>query len=184
MARKSPTTLPPGKFLGKYVSLMEKAHAAEQRRRFGNLMALLELLDKEYKPPPMTMSGGFWKEVEQWWPFVVLRQAAEDGDSEGCKRLLYSFLSELNVQLPKDVLIPFRWKHGRPSETEAIYEAWIARGRPTTTWKVCDELAKIFYAGDFAKAKSDPKLRKNLRDRIRATLLRHRLIATKSIPIS
>ena len=26
-----------------------------------------------------------------------------------------------------------------------IYEAWIAKGRPVTTGRVCDDLAKTFY---------------------------------------
>jgi hypothetical protein len=46
-----------------------------------------------------------------------------------------------DVRLPKDVLIPFRWKNGRPNETEEIYEAWIAKGRPATSWRVCDDLS-------------------------------------------
>ena len=114
----------------------------------------------------------------------MLRQAAEEGDSEGCKRLLYFFLSELDVRLPKGVLIPFRGKRGRPNKTEGIYEAWIAKDRPAPSWRVCDDLAKTFYAAEFAQAKSNPNLRKKLRDRVRATILRHALAATKSAPIS
>jgi hypothetical protein len=166
---------------------MEKAHAAEARRLYPNVAALIELLDKgEDEPPRMITSGPFWEEVEQWWPIRLLREAAEEGDSEGCKRLLYFFLSELGVRLPKGVLIPFRGKRGRPNKTEGIYEAWIAKGRPATTGRVCDDLAKTFYAAEFAQAKANPNLRKKLRDRVRSTIVRHRLAldATKSPSIS
>jgi hypothetical protein len=132
----------------------------------------------------MITSGADWEEVAQWWPIRLLREAAEEGDSEGCKRLLAFFLSELGVRLPKGVLIPFQWKRGRPNETEEIYKAWIAKGRPAPSWRVCDELAKAFYAAEFAEAKSNSNLGKKLRDRVHATLLRHELAATKSAPIS
>jgi hypothetical protein len=92
----------------------------------------------------------------------------------------------MNVWLPKGVLIPFRWKRGRPNETERIYEAWIAKGRPATNWRVCDDLARAFYVDEFAQARSSPILRKRLRDRIRGTIQRHQLLeaATKSASIS
>ena len=185
MAKKSPTTLPIRKFFGKYANAIEKAPAAEERRLYPNVAALIELIEKgEHEPPRMTTSGAVWEEVKQWWPIRVLREAAEEGDSEGYKTLLHWFLSELGVRLPKGVLIPFRGKPGRPNKTEGIYEAWIAKGRPATTGRVCDDLAKTFYADEFAQAKSNPNLRKKLRDRVRATILRHALAATKSAPIS
>jgi hypothetical protein len=127
-----------------------------------------------------------WKEVADWWPVRLLQDAAAEGDSEGCKRILHYFLTSLGVQLPQGVLVPFRWKRGRPNETEGIYEAWIAKGQPAPAWRVCDDLAKTFYGDEFARAKSNPSLRKRLRDRVRATILRHQLAlaATKSAPIS
>jgi hypothetical protein len=121
----------------------------------------------------LVTTGAYWEEVSQWWPFRLVREAAEAGDREGCKRLLSFFLTQLGVFLPEGVLIPFRWKRGRPNETERIYEAWISNGRLAMTWRVCDELAKTFYAEEFAQARSNGALRKKLRDRVRATLLRH-----------
>jgi len=46
-------------------------------------------------------------------------------------------------QLPKGVLVPFRWKRGRPNETEAIYEAWIAK----VLLSVCGVDAPDYAAG-------------------------------------
>lgn len=184
MVRKSPGAVPIETFLGKQLDRMEQAYAADYRRRYSNLMMLRELLDKDYQPPRMTTSGTEWEEVAEWWPFRVLRQAAEEQDSEGCKRLLHFFLWELRIRLPKGVLVPLRWKHGRPNETEAVYKAWIARGQPKPTWRVCEDLARIFYAREMEQAKSDTGARRKLRVRIRATLLRHELAATKFAGIS
>jgi hypothetical protein len=186
MAKKQPTTLSIPKFFGKYSTPIEQAHAAEERQRNMNAAKLMEIIERgEYEAPRMIKSEMLWEEVERWWPIRLLREAVDEGDSEGCKRLLHYFLSRLGVRLPEGVLIPFRWKRGRPKETEGIYEAWIAKGRPTTTWRVCDDLAKTFYAHEFAQAKSNSNLRKKLRDRVRATIARHGLApaAIKSLPI-
>jgi hypothetical protein len=163
---------------------MEQAYAAHQRRRFGSLMIFCELLDKDYQPPQMTTSGADWEEVAQWWPFDVLREAVEEEDTEGCKMLLRFFLSKLGVGLPKGVLTPFRGKRGRPKETESIHKAWIAQGRPKLIWRVCEDLARSFYALEFEQAKSDLGLRKRLRTRIRVTILRHEVAVTKFGSIS
>lgn len=187
MAKKGPTTLSVREFLGKYATAIGKAPAAEARRRYPRLAALADVMEEgEYKHPGMFTLGADWDEVAEWWPFRLLCEAAAEGDSEGCKRLLHFVLLSLHVRLPKDVLVPFRWKVGRPKETAEIHEAWIAKGRPVPTWRLCDELAKAFYRDEFAQAQSNPKLRKKLRDRVRATVLRHQLAlpATKFAPIS
>src|SRR6266852_1846660 len=177
MGKKSPMAVPVRKFFGKHFSAIEKGHAAEERqRRPMSLVEMFELVEKgEYEAPRWITSAEMWKEVADWWPVRLLQDAAEDGDSEGCKRILHYFLASLGVQLPKGVLVPFRWKRGRPNETEGIYEAWIAKDRPAPTWRVCDDLAKAFYGDEFARAMSNPSLRKRLRDRVRATILRHHL---------
>jgi hypothetical protein len=192
--RRSPASLPMPEFFGKYDGLMDQAYIEEQRRLSGNLTALVEILSKQDPQlkellrtlPKATLDDSFGRQVEQWWPLRVLRRAAEGNDAEGCKRLLYFYLLELGIRLPAGVLIPFRWKPWRPNDTEAIYRAWIAENRPAVTWRVCDSLAKSFYPQEFAQAKSDPTRRKNLRDRIRATILRHerRLDATKALRVS
>jgi hypothetical protein len=173
MARKDPAKVPLREFFGKHEDRMKQAHAAQHRERAPQLSALMELLTGTYEPPPFAMSGADWDEFAGWWPMRVLRQAAEEGDSEGCKRLLHLFLLELNIRLPKGVLIPFRWKPGRRDETEAIYKAWVDRGSPDLTGRLCSELANQFCPDEFKKTKSDPSLRKRLRDRIRATIHRH-----------
>jgi hypothetical protein len=184
MARKSPSALPFETFPEKQMNLMQQAYTAEQRRRYPNLVLLRQLLDKDYQPAQMTTSGADWEEFAQWWPFDVLRQAADEEDTEGCKRLLHFFLSELGVRLPKGVLTPFRAKRGRPNETESIYKAWITQGQPRLTWRVCEDLARSFYALEFEQAKSDLSLRKKLRNRIRVTILRHEVAVTKFKSIS
>jgi len=184
MPKKSPTKLPITKFLGKYPPLMAKARAEQERQRYGKL-AVLANWGKD-QPPAMITSGRDWEDFADWGPIGVLRQAAEEGDHEGCKRLLSYILMGLDVRLPTGVLMPFRWKRGRPNETEPIYEAWVAKGRPIPSWRVCEELAKAFYPDEAAKARSDTNVRKTLRDRVRKTIRRHQLItaATKSTPIS
>jgi hypothetical protein len=157
---------------------MEQAQAAEQRERFSQLIALYELLHGKSPPPRLTLSGRDWDDFGQWWPMRVLRQAAEERDIEGCKRLLYVFLMELDIRLPERVLLPFRWKAGRRDETEAIYKAWVDKGSPILSGRVCGELAKQFYPEESSKAKSNPNLRKKLRDRIRATIRRHSIRET------
>ena len=58
--------------------------------------------------------------------------------------------------------------------TQQIFARWSEAYGPMLDWVVLDKLAKEFYSGEFAKAQSNPKLRKNLRDRIGGTVRRHR----------
>ena len=51
---------------------------------------------------------------DDWWPVRLLREGAAEDDSEGFKRILHYFLMSLYIQLPKGVLIPFRWTLGPP----------------------------------------------------------------------
>ena len=184
MAKTSPTSLPVDKFFGKYASAIQKAHARENRPRLISAASLLDDFDFEFSR--LISTDDLWRELPLWWPIRMLRDAAGQGDTEGCKRLLHYFLGNLGIHLPKGVLVPFRWNPGRPKQTERIYEAWIAKGRPVLNWRICDELAKTFYAEEFATAQSDPSLRKRLRDRIRATILRHEAApaATKPTQVS
>ncbi len=126
----------------------------------------------------------FWDEVRSWWCIDLLREAIEDGDREGYKRLLWFFLFELGVPAPKSVLEPFRWARGRPHETENILSDWVIRRRPEPKWRLLDEMAKTHYPEEWKKAESDTGIRKNLRDRVRAIILRGRSSATKPPPIS
>lgn len=177
MAKKNPaTTMPVRKFFGKHFAAIQRGHATEERQRSMTLMDVFESIGKgEYEIPRLITSEELWEEVRDWWPVRLLREAAEEGDREGCKRMLHYFLLQLDVPLPKGVLMPFRWKRGRPNKTEGIYEAWIAKGRPRLTWRVCEDLAKTFYGSEFAQAKSDSKQRKKLRDRVHSAVLRHQL---------
>ncbi len=114
-----------------------------------------------------------WKEVEAWWPFQLLREAAKDGDIEGYKRLLCYFLGRLGVTPPKGVVSALRWPAGRPNETEVVYLRWINMGAPKLTWHEKDKLAKSLFPEEYTKAMSDEKLRKKLRDRVGAAVGRH-----------
>jgi len=172
MARKDPRKVPIPEFLGKYEERMREARVAEFLEHSSLLSALAELVGPHPRPP-LKVPDEDWDRFASWWPMRVLRQAAEEGDSEGCKRLLHLFMLEMDIRLPKRVLMPFRWKSGRRDETEAIYKAWVDRGRPLLTDQVCMELARQPYPEEFKKARSNPSLRKRLRDRIRATIRRH-----------
>lgn len=186
--KKSPMAVPFDKFMGKYAGDLRAGLAADQRSKTGlSPSSLIASVEKgEYEPPRFILSHMLWDEVEQWWPVRLLEAAAEHNDVEAYKRLLHFWLCNLGVPPPEGVLTPFRWTRGRPNETEMIYLAWVAQGRPALDWRYCDELAKTFYKVEFAKSKSDLKLRKNLRDRVRGTIRRHEPVAptTKSPPIS
>jgi hypothetical protein len=181
-----PTPVSIETFFGKYWKRMEEAHSAEFRRGCSNLILLVEILGQEYQPPPMRTSGPEWERVARWWPFGVLREAAEENDPEACKRLIAFFLAELGIRLPKGVLIPFGLKRGRSKDAKAeeVYQAWVAQGRPKPTARVCDELARRFCGPEFARAKSYPAVRTRLRRRVRATIVRYEARSRNSHRIS
>jgi len=176
MSKKSPTSVSDSKFFGRYWIHLSKAEDREKRLAgpftIGTLMTMLGDGDG-IDPFRLIRASKLWDELQISWPVQMLQQASAAGDVEGCKRLLHHFLNRMGVQPPAGVLMPFRWEPGRPEETEDIYEAWIAMGRPSVNWHVLDELARTFYPPEFQAAKSDLKLRKKLRDRIRATIRRH-----------
>jgi hypothetical protein len=180
--KKSPTAVPFEKFMGNYAGDLRAGLAADQAAKghsssFASLFAALE--KGECEPPRPIVSHMLWDEVEQWWPVRLLRAAADQNDREAYKRLLHFWLCNLHVPPPEGVLTSFRWKRGRPQETEMIHAAWVSQGRPPLDWRRCDELAKTFYKDEFAKAKPNSKFRKNLRDRVRATIRRHEPVATR-----
>jgi hypothetical protein len=178
MSRQCPTTLPIPKFFGKYWKPIEEALAREEKS-----ITMESLVKGEHGRVRFITDGMLWDELREWWPVQLLRAAAKENDREGYKRVLSYFLLKVVARPPQGVLTPFRWKRGRPEETESVYHAWIAMGRPSLNWRILDELAKLYYADHFARARSDAKLRKNLRDRIGETIRRHER-ARKSQPIS
>jgi hypothetical protein len=202
--KKNPAGLPFNKFFGEWADLLKESRAAESAVRESRALEsrsrtaadfvpnlLREPRQTSLKPVGNAASHSFspelWETVENWWPFRILRIASDTGDAEGYKRLLSYFLLELGVKPPKGVFTPFRWPHGRPRETttELICAAWEAEGRPTPDARVLNRLVRTFYVTEFDDAGRDLKLKKNLRDRVLATLLRHQARATaksQSIP--
>ena len=173
MATRKPTQQTPKAFFGEYWNAMVEAHKAERRPRnlqTGHLGTSKAPRLIDGKRPSST---DLWDAVEEWWPIQLLQEAAEKRDAEGFKRILSDFLRNLHAFPPKGVLVPFRWKRGRRKETENIYAAWLESGRPETDRRVCDQLAKQFYPEEYTEPKKDGKVRKKLRDRIRATIRRH-----------
>ncbi len=71
-----------------------------------------------------------WENVREWWPFRLLREAADDGDAEEFKRLLWFVLLQLDAAAPEGVLTHDRWPRGRRVETDHIYNAWVEMGEP------------------------------------------------------
>ena len=177
--KKSPTAVPFDKFMGKYAGDIRAGLAADLRGKTRSTLAsfMASVQKGKFVLGRLSTSHMIWDEVEQWWPVRLLRAAAEQNDAEAYKRILHFWLCRLGLAPPDGVLIAFQWKQGRPNETEMIYGAWVAQGRPPLDWRHCDALAKAFYEDEFAKAKSDVKLRKNLRDRVRGTILRHEAAA-------
>jgi hypothetical protein len=162
--------------LGKYANEIVENRAREERRaavkNASKYLAGIEHGDYA-SPPRLITTSQLWEEFKQWWPVGLLRAAARENDIEGYKRVLAYLLLILHVPPPDGVLVPFRWKRGRPEETEMIYRAWLAMGKPPLRWRVLDRLAKTFYTDPFTQALSDGKLRKNLRDRVRNTIRRY-----------
>ena len=194
---KSPGGLPFHKFFGEWADLLRESRVAENAVReiralenrsrtaadllWGPRQASSEPIGK---PVSESFSPELWDTVENWWPFRILRIASETGDAEGYKRLLSYFLLELGVKPPKGVLTPLRWPRGRPKETktELICASWDAKGRPKPDARLLNTFAKAFYAAESRKSESNPQLRKNLRDRVLATLLRHQAKAAAKSP--
>jgi len=174
--------------MGKYAGEIRAGLAADLRSKTRRTLASFTASVEKGKfvPGRLSTSHMIWDEIEQSWPVRLLRAAAQQNDAEAYKRLLHFWLCRLGAAPPEGVLTAFQWKRGRPNETEMIHGAWVAQRRPPLDWRHCDALAKAFYKDEFAKAKSDVKLRKNLRDRVRGTILRHEpaAAAIKSSPIS
>ena len=171
-----PASVPLTKFLGKYAKEIVETHAGDERRAaVTNVAEFLACIENgDYASPPRLITTfELWEEVKRWWPVGLLRAAAGENDIEGYRRVLAYLLRELDVPPPDGVLVPFRWKRGRPEETEMICRAWLAAGKSPLHWPVLDQLAKTFYPDQFAQARSDGKLRKNLRDRVRNTIGRY-----------
>ena len=151
-------------FLGQGPNSIERRYPS---RPYSNLQALHELLNSKEQQHSVQSTAG--EHIEASFATRVLGQAQERLHSEWADSLLW----ERNIRVPVAVLTPFFRKPGRPNKTEAMYRAWTAKGRPETTWELCEELAKRFYADEFTQAKSDPKVRKKLRDRVGAAIRRH-----------
>jgi hypothetical protein len=178
--RKKPEMLSIKMFFGKYYAAMLQGEARDLNTRLtGKFLASTESGDY---PVFLTRGEKLRAELWDWWPIRLLRTAAAENDVEGYKRILHFILLDLGVRVPAGVLVPFRWKVGRPPETERVYAAWVERGKPALDFRALDALAKHLYADEFTRALSDGTLRKKLRDRIRNTIRRHQpgVPATKS----
>jgi hypothetical protein len=57
-------------------------------------------------------------------------------------------------------------------ETQKLHHAWVEKGRPPISARLCDEFARTFFPAEWGKVKTGTKKHKNLRDRIRAAILR------------
>lgn len=185
MPRKDPAAVSPKKFFGKYASEILENDARDKRlaavTNVGEFLACMEKGDYA-TPPRLITTSQLAEEVRKWWPVGLLRKAAREKQSEDYKRVLAYFLGMLDVPPPDGVLVPFRWKRGRPEDTEMIHRAWLAMGKPPLNWRVLDQLAKTFYLDQFTQAVSDGKLRKKLRDRVRNTIRRYEPAAPATKP--
>jgi hypothetical protein len=185
MPRKDPAAVSPKKFFGQYASQILENDARDKRRAAvtsaGEFLACIEKGDYA-TPPRLITTSQLGEEVRKWWPVGLLRKAARENQSEDYKRVLTYLLDMLGVPPPDGVLVPFRWKRGRPEETEMIHQAWLAMGKSLLNWRVLDQLAKTFYPDQFTQAVSDGKLRKKLRDRVRNTIRRYEPAAPATKP--
>jgi len=129
MAAKRPSKQPVREFFGKYFdSLVEGEERERGKPKPTPVVNLLRPFDSAAEPFYLSFEA-----AQEWWPVRLLRKAASEKDAEGYKRLLAYFLSNLNARPPKGVLLPYLLGVGRPTETEFIYELWVAKGRPPLT---------------------------------------------------
>lgn len=175
MARKNPAAVPVKEYFGKYADdVLAGIKKRERRSSITNAAAYAgSLADGDDERGDLVSTTQLWDAVRQWWPIRLMRAAAGENDTENYKRLLQFLLLELHVPPPKGVLVPVRWKVGRPRETENTHAAWVAMGKPALDRRTVDRLAKMCYGDQYSKALSDGKLRKNLRDRVRNTIGRY-----------
>ena len=171
--RRPESSLPMREFLGpEYWRELQK----EEHPQFAALMDVLE----GNRPSSANYDPELWDAAHDWWPICLLREFGKAGKAEPYKRLLRHLLLQLDAQPPAGVVMPFKWSRGRPNETAAVYKLWSSKGQPELNTNQCDSLAREIFPEEYAKARVNQKLRKNLRDRIRATIRRHDKSATKT----
>ncbi len=110
----------------------------------------------------------------------MLRTAANIGDIEGYKRLLWFFLVELNVAPPEGVL-DFRFPKGRPRSEDTrrlICQEWEkSKNKRKRPMEIYSDIAKKIHGDDYKQA--DQKERTKLNARVKAQV--HRIKAGTKI---
>lgn len=172
-------------FFAKYKDLVADLFRAPGEERSATLQQLAGAVPWT-KPLRMSRFTSALNQLKE----VGFSRLLEAADRENCpeafkETLEVLLLGFLNVTAPKGVFVPPQGSPGAPLKevTTRINDAWIEMGRP---WPIVpkdlDRLARQFYSAEFAKSSPASKKRKNLRERIRGTVLRGRmkLVATKS----
>jgi hypothetical protein len=183
----NPAKLPWDRFFGKWYPKWEDGFASESgaASQYNNAVSQLGVSAEKH-------GAEFWDEVRDWWPVALLREVAKEGDAENYKRLLAYFLLHLRIKPPEGVLQRFKWPVGRPGETETkiVVDAWESIGPPRRLDKqTTEQIAKIAYPMEWEQSKAEKSQARNaeqkkLRDRVRATILRHDKTATKPPTLS
>jgi hypothetical protein len=163
VAKKNPAKVPFEEFMGQYASPIKNFWGLERLSREGgvSLGALLPAMENGAGSGELlnlVTSHTFWDEVEHWWPIHLLRNAAEEHDSEGYKRILHLLLASLGVPPPVGVLAPWKGTAGAPkkSSTDSIVKTWETLGRPYLSRQ---QLARAVYGQEFSDADSKEKNR-------------------------
>jgi hypothetical protein len=115
-----------------------------------------------------------WTTVSESKIVGLLRQLANEKNSEGFKAVLVRLLRLWGITPPPNAIARFKEVPGAPvkHETEAIRTCWEQDGQPKITSKLCLAYAAIFHASDLKSANTDTS-RRNLIARIRTPLLNH-----------
>ena len=162
-------------FDAKYWQETQEGDAADEGVGLDKIPARLESIEKgEYRPKsPIWFALPY---LNSWWLVRQLRTAARENSPEAYITRLYYFLEIfLGAKPPEGVLVDgpkprgARWKQ----ETRTLYSKWVDAGKPPLNAYTCDTLAREVYPDEAREARSDTKKRKNLRDRVRGTILRY-----------
>jgi hypothetical protein len=106
----------------------------------------------------------------------MLRMAGqmEASSDEEFRSQLPALLQELGLEIPGGLLKPPAGRAGRPysERTSNIRKEWIRRDKPKITARVCDQLAKQFFAAELKGVDRGSPEHKKARERVRQALKR------------
>jgi hypothetical protein len=177
-------TLVPRSAIGIRKRLLEMAEKSDSRRARSayDLLGQIEEWRLEYGRPSSEPRHPAYESGKPWPPLPpdggkAARPEIVPADTEA------EAPPSPNSAHPEQTM-PIKGNVGRPVEarTHQLHHAWVEKGRPKVTARVCDDLIQKCFPIEWAKVTRGSKKHKNLRDRIRGAVRRaERKLATKPI---